>query len=565
MEAPVTARAEFEPPVSPLGRRIIYRIVLNALDESVKLPDSLPSPPGLRLTAGGRGQAYQPVGGQKLQPQTTLIYHVTATNAGAFTMPPFPVTVYGKAVIVPEARLTVTASAAVAVREPPRLLLELPEGDIYAGQSLKVRVMLLDPGDGSVQGLSQPHISGESIFSEPISYSRHETIRRNGQSYPAFINEVTVTPMRAGQEEIVAQGHSITTRMMTGQPGVFQSLSALIDSDPVKLTIKPLPKEGQLPGFTGAIGTFQIDPPRLSTNLVRAGDPLTLTVNLRGDGNLGRLTLPQIPFMREWQTFPPVGDNSPSYVTLQRGFDTVSYTLIPLSENIAATPAIPFSYFDPKKAAYVDLTIPPVPLSVKPPLGGPLARASSTAPAPSNSQADEPSTREPEYVLSCLAESPGWVSSLVPLQRRGWFLALQLLPAFALAGLWGWDRRRCYLETHPEVIRKRQAQRGLRRQLRLARRASVARDPAGFARGAMNALREACAPHTAANPEALVCADVLQEMPTQDRQGPSAELVRRLFAAADAFRFGGPVSDGHDLLALQPDLERLLAKLRARL
>src|SRR6266704_1664106 len=66
MDTPVSARVEFDPPVVPLGGRSVYRIVLNALDESVKLPDQLPSSEGLQLQAGGRGQAYQHTGLQKL-------------------------------------------------------------------------------------------------------------------------------------------------------------------------------------------------------------------------------------------------------------------------------------------------------------------------------------------------------------------------------------------------------------------------------------------------------------------------------------------------------------------
>jgi hypothetical protein len=151
------------------------------------------------------------------------------------------------------------------------------------------------------------------------------------------------------------------------------------------------------------------------------------------------------------------------------------------------------------------------------------------------------------------------------LQGQWWFGAMQLAPAALIGGLWGWDRRRKFLEQHPEVILKRRARRGLRRQLQLARRAAAERDAAGFVTGAANALREACAPHSAAHPNALVCADVLHELPEPKRNGPAAEAVRRLFSAADALRFGGPVREGSELLSLQPEIERLLAELRLRL
>jgi hypothetical protein len=128
-----------------------------------------------------------------------------------------------------------------------------------------------------------------------------------------------------------------------------------------------------------------------------------------------------------------------------------------------------------------------------------------------------------------------------------------------------WERRRRYLALHPEVIRKRQARRGLRRQLKLARQAASVRDAGGFVLRGTNALREACAPHSAANPGALICADVLQELPATERQGRPGEAIRRLFVAADALRFGGPVSDSSELLALQPDLEQVLEELKERL
>ena len=103
------------------------------------------------------------------------------------------------------------------------------------------------------------------------------------------------------------------------------------------------------------------------------------------------------------------------------------------------------------------------------------------------------------------------------------------------------------------------------RQLSLARRAAAAQDAKSFVTAAVSALRGACAPHDAANPEALVCRDVLDELPAAARAGREGEVVRQIFAAADAVRFAGSVPDGATLLAVQPDLERLLAQLRTRL
>lgn len=567
-ESPVTAQAEFDPPVVVLGGHLIYRLTLNAMNEVIKLPDTLPAPAGLELSPGARSQTYQ-YGGPKIVPRTTINFRVRPTSLGSFVMPSFVVTAYNKAVTVPMARVTVVPAGAPDAAEAQRLVVELPPGDIYVGQALNVRVVALDPSQpgAQLQGLSQVQVSGDSFLADTtVSRIRREAVVRQGRAYPALIYELTLTPIREGTHTFSVHGHAMISRVIQGPPGVvFQGTtsSSLLESDPVTVPVKSLPREGQSPGFTGAIGTFALEPPRLSTNVVRAGEPVTLTITVRGQGNIGRVVPPKLAPMREWQVFPPSLDPTPASVIQQRGFCSFAYTLIPLSDRIKATPAIPFSYFDPQKATYVNLTIPPVPLTVKPALGG----VTLATPLPSSLTVSEGSQEpERELVLTGLAETPGRrVRSLVPWQERPWFAALQVLPGLGLVGLWLWDRHRRHLEQHPEVLLKRRAKRGLRRQLRLARKAAAAGDPSRFVAAAVDALREACAPHTAATPQALVCADVLAELPAPARTGPDGQMVRRLFAAADAQRFGGLGPNGAELLQTRPQLERLLRQLKAKL
>lgn len=570
-ESPVTAQAEFDPPVVALGGPLIYRLTLNAMNEAIKLPDKLPAPAGLELSPGARSQTYL-YGGPKIVPRTTINFHVRPTSLGSFVMPSFVVTAYNKAVTVPAAGVRVVPPGTPDAREAQRLVVELPPGDIYVGQALNVRVLALDPGQpgAQLQGLSQVQVNGDAFLADTTVYRiRREAVVRGGRAYPALIYEMTLTPIREGTHTLTVHGHAMISRVLQGPPGVvfqgttFTTASSLLESDPVTVTVKSLPREGQLPGFTGAIGTFTLEPPRLSTNVVRAGEPVTLTVTVRGQGNIGRLVPPKLAPMREWQVFPPSSDPTPTYVIQQRGSCSFAYTLIPLSDRIKATPAIPFSYFDPQKAAYVNLTIPPVPLTVKPALGA----GSVATPLPSSfTVSDDSQERDRELVLTGLAETPGRrVRSLVPWQERGWFPLLQALPGLVLAGLWLWDRHRRYLEQHPEVRLRRRAKRGLRRQLRLARKAAAAGDSSRFVVAAVDALREVCAPRLAATPQALVCADVLAELPPQARCGPDGQMVRRLFAAADAQRFGGLGANGAELLQTRPQLERLLRQLKAKL
>ena len=562
-----TATVEFDPPVISLGQRSTYRVTVTATTEGVSLPDDPPAPAGLTLTLVGRGFTYAG-GGLGMQPRTSFNYRASVTAAGTYVMPSFTGSANGKPLKIPEARLTVLPPGTPGAQAgTARLLIELPQTEFYIGQAISVRLVLLDPGDNSVQGISQPQMSGDAFLAENFTLRyRREMRLLGGRNVAASLCEVFAYPLKAGQLPLSATAFAHLCRL-TANPAMPQTVeSVLVDTDPVSVTVKHLPKEGELPGFTGGIGVFQLEPAKLSTNVLRAGEPLTFTVTVKGEGNLTRLVAPKLDHPRGWTAYTPSADASGAVQIQLRGSVLFTYTLIPLSDRVQSTPAIPFSYFDPNKKSYVDLTVPPVPVKVLPPPGGLLPPADTAKTStPSIDDPDRPAGGN-ELVLTGLAEAPGpSAPTLAPLQQRPWFLALQLVPAAALGGLWLRERRRRYLAQHPDVVLKARARRGLRRQLRLARRAATVRDAGGFVTSTINALREACAPRAAANPAALVCADVLEALEPSERDGEPGRLVKALFSAADAQRFVDRAPDGAALLALQPQIEGLLEKWRARL
>jgi hypothetical protein len=173
---------------------------------------------------------------------------------------------------------------------------------------------------------------------------------------------------------------------------------------------------------------------------------------------------------------------------------------------------------------------------------------------------------EQQIGLSKLASTPGWTTgSLVPWQLRGWFPLAQIFPALGFCGLWFWDRRRRFLEAHPEIVRRRAARRALRRELRLLEKSAAQNDVVDFVRRAINAFQIASAPHFPAAPRALVCGDVLEILAPAERAGKSGEIVRRFFSAADAAAFADSSENKTELLAEKSALKEILLKLEARL
>jgi hypothetical protein len=326
------------------------------------------------------------------------------------------------------------------------------------------------------------------------------------------------------------------------------------------MDVRTLPRSGELPGFTGAIGKMTIDPPQLSTNHAGVGDLVKLSFTIRGEGNLARLVPPPAPLVTNWQVFPAIAGGPPAHqpgtaAPMPGSYATFVYTLIPLATNAATTPAIPFSYFDPKRAAYVDLTVPPVPVKI--------TQGRAVANARLLMQAVEDSGGEKKLKLGDLAESPGRTAdSLVPFQLRGWFLFVQFLPVAGFLALWRWDRHRRFLEQHPEIILRRRARRELRRQRRKLQNAVQTGDAPRHAAMAISAMRVAVAPHYPAEPRALVGRDVLEVL---GENAGSREVVRRFFAQADASQFSGKAVDARGLIGLQLELDRVLDELEAKL
>jgi len=282
-----------------------------------------------------------------------------------------------------------------------------------------------------------------------------------------------------------------------------------------------------------------------------------LTVVVRGRPNLNRVNPPPPPHAAGWQIFPATrgsaaaGTNGPGV--------SFTYTLIPVSGEVRATPAIPFSCFDPQRGQYADLTIPSISVTV-------ITNAILTNEETAALVSENLSEPDKKSGLSRLAKTPGYTTdSLVPLQMRAWFPLVQLLPVLGFCGLWLWDRRRRFLEQHPEIVRRRQARRALRRELRSLERAATAGDDAGFIRCAINALQIVSAPHFPAAPRALVCGDVLQILAPPEREGESGEIVRRFFAAADAAAFAAAPGINNGRVAELSVLKKILAELEARL
>jgi len=549
--ANLVATAEFDPPAVRPGEKTTYRVTINATQNSIRWPDEISLPAGLRLGPSARGQLTQP-DGTPFRPLTEFIYEVTPNEAGRMTITNVSVPVGSQAVEIPAATLDVSATNAIS---PParKISLEVSATNLLFGQPFRVRVIFPATLGNQLEALRDVQFNGGSFLTDKLAVRQAiEPVVQGDQLVPAFTYETIATPLAAGLQTMSAQGFTVppfsagplTITARTGPimlGGAPSGRPMFLVSDAVQLNVRPLPEKSALAGFTGALGKFLADQPQLSTNRLRVGESLHLKYGFHGEGDLTRWVPPATPRSRDWQI---IADPPPA----------TGFTLIPQTDEATNTPAIPFSAFDPELASYVNLTIPPLSVTV---LGDGL-------PVQLPVLDDEGKAAAP-LKLSDLEPTPGkTVVSLRPLQLRGWFVIVQLLPVMGFIALWQWDRRRRFLEAHPEIVRRRQARSALRREIRCLQKAAAAGDAAAFVAHAAQAMRVAVAPHFPANPRALVCGDVLAQLADAERNGCMGETARTIFAAADA-RFAPDKNAKGDLLTLESAVEAVLQKLEEKL
>ena len=541
----VSATAEFDPPTVRHGEKTFYRVTVNATQNSIVWPDEIAAPPELHFGTATRGQLMQP-DGVRFQPLTEFIYEVTGATAGRFTVSNFVISVGGRSVEVPATSIDVATEAVTQTAQ--ELSLEVSPTNLFFGQPFRVRIILPATPENQVEALRDVQFNGSGFLTDKLATRQSiETVNCDGQLKPAVIYETVATPLAAGSLTLSAQ--AFTASVLSVPISIHAQITisstpiknVLLLSEPLKLNVRPLPNADERAGFTGTMGKFFADSPQLSTNRLRVGEPAHLKIVFHGEGDLTRFVPPASPRARDWQI---IADNPPA----------TGFTLIPLTDETHATPLIPFSYFDPALEKYIDLTIPALPVTV----------VGEGLPVQLPMFGDENKSTAP-LKLSDLAPTPGkTAASLKPPQLRGRIIAAQLLPAIGFLALWQWDRRRRFLAAHPEIVRRQKAKRALRREKIKLQNAFAAGDAEKFARHAADGMRIVVAPNYPANPQALVCADVLAQIDTTEQNGRARETVRKIFAAADAQFSLAPQSQS-DLLKLKPEVEAVLLKLEAKL
>ncbi|MDH5542969.1 MAG: BatD family protein [Nitrospinota bacterium] len=202
--------------------------------------------------------------------------------------------------------------------------------------------------------------------------TRNETMA--GRNY--LINEMATLlyPLTDG-EKIIEPG------TIKFQPNAF-SPPLQLESNQVKLKVKPLPEKGKPKDFSGLVGDFEIllsSDKITAPDYVEAGKPVTIDVTVSGSGNIQSIQKPSFPRNENGEMYEPeVIENFKRTSLGSSGSKRFKFIFVPEKEGPITIGPFKTNYFDPKTGAYEYLSSEPVTFDVK--AGGSHGKSAVQAP-----------------------------------------------------------------------------------------------------------------------------------------------------------------------------------------
>ncbi|MCW5893227.1 MAG: BatD family protein [bacterium] len=549
--AAVTLSARLEPSRAAVGDPVDLAVTVNGAQDA-PVPTLTP-PDGLSIRYVGPETQVSIVNGQ-MTSSITHHYTVVAQREGLFSVGPITLDYEGTKLGAGSPRLTVTASPTGGPTggEQLRLVLEAPKTTVYLHERLPLGLSLW-VGDTSVGDLQYPVIGGDGFALDPFREPSQRSVRTADGAFQLVDFTTTLVPLRVGTLSVGPATMSLAQVMQRPRRGFFLGGSGRqpieLRSEAITLEVLPLPEAGRPADFGGAVGRFSLDVAAAPRDLA-AGDPVTLTITVRGTGTLEGAATPAVAERPGLKVYPVQAAAQQPATTpgeITRVFEQV---VIPQQPGTVTLPPVRLAYFDPEARAYRVAQHGPIVLAVVHPAPGtptPQVVGAAARPAPAVAT-PEPLGRD----LVFIKDAPG---ALVPAAAARWrrpaFWLLQLVPPLVWVAVMLWTARRQRLGSDARFARFSAAGRTARTSLAAAR----TRLQGGDRAGCVDAVAQAVTAYLSAKldlPPGSVDPERAGERLRGTRAGGAVvDDLRTLLATCERVRFApGSSADGEAERAL---------------
>ena len=517
-------------------------------------------------------------------------YQLTPTRAGKLTIP--AMTVRADKRTARSQPVTVTARKP-AETEEMKLRLVLAKPRVYVGEPAVLTVTwyfaqnvegfefalpVLESDTFHVADIPPPAVRGAGR-GHRFTVNGRETVARQGQTRLDGKEFATLTfakvliAKRAGRvriepatvlcEALVGyrkRNRSLFDDFGFGRRGVYKKL--VVPSNELDIEVMPLPSAGRPANFAGHVGNYRLSAAAAPLE-ASVGDPITLTVTMRGPAYLDHLDLPPLheqPALA--RDFKIPREMAPGK---QEGRSKVfTQTVRANRAGIEQVPPIELPYFDTRTGGYKVARTQPMPITVNETRVVTAADAEGSGPVTSAGRALKAWSRgiahnyEAPSVLNDSRHGPGeWGRS------PAWLCLLAIPPCMYLSLLLAtsWIRRRT---ADPLAAKARGASSEFGRSLRQAGHAFASDPGEGYA-ALLESLRVYLGSRLRTAGGALTYRDVERRLVDAGADGDCLRTLKGLFDRCEAGRYAGSLDqDGgtetllHDAGQVVKELERVL-------
>lgn len=227
----------------------------------------------------------------------------------------------------------------------------------------------------STAGFLEKSLGRQEVRQEEIGGTLFQVIQVRSALFPLAPGKITLGPAAVDVKVPVPGrrrrgdpfGDEFFDNALEGFFGRGSHEQVRLTSEPVELEVLPHPAEGRPEGFGGAVGDFMLEGSAKPVTL-RAGDPVTVTLKIAGEGNVENLSPPRYAEVPGFKVYDPeVKVATSTEAGRLEGTVTVTQVLVPTSEAATELPALAFSYLDTESRGWRTASWGPTKLSVSPP------------------------------------------------------------------------------------------------------------------------------------------------------------------------------------------------------
>jgi len=250
---------------------------------------------------------------------------------------------------------------------------------VYVGEQVDVVTAAWFPRDLRSQlrrppTLQPPSAEGVWSYPQPVPPGIAASRRVGATWYDLFVMHQVVFPLVPGSLK-VSQA-SLRYSVPVAMQFFSQEEQFTLESNPVTLTVMPLPESGKPAGFSGAVGRNVAIARTVRPPSGRAGEALSVDVAVSGQGNVALWPTAALEWPRGLRAYvDKVDDQLATTAGLLGGTKTFHHLAVPDSAGVVVLGALRYPYFDLDTRSYRVATAPATAVTVAPAPEAATARA----------------------------------------------------------------------------------------------------------------------------------------------------------------------------------------------